>query len=212
LANGVSLAGARSGFAHSLEAQFKLAQLYDQVLGRAPDAAGLAGWTDALANGTSLSEARSGFAHSDEAQLYLAGIFEAAQGDAPDMAELAGLQNQLAAGGATLSSVQAELVNNGPSGAIVLAVPNDNQHLAALTSPEVFDFSSWTFGADSIVGFDPNQDTIQLSHHAVDGFDAVQARMSTNAGETLISLDSARSLTLDNVAPAALSAANFRFV
>ncbi|WP_368733574.1 DUF4214 domain-containing protein, partial [Acinetobacter baumannii] len=43
-------------------------RLYDGILGRAPDAPGLAGWVGAIASGTPLASIASGFVLSPEFQ------------------------------------------------------------------------------------------------------------------------------------------------
>jgi hypothetical protein len=48
-----------------------VATLYTQILGRAPDAAGLAGWVQALANGTSRATVAQAFLTSAEAERRL---------------------------------------------------------------------------------------------------------------------------------------------
>jgi hypothetical protein len=73
------------------------------------------------------------------------------------------------------------------------------------------------FGHDEIAGFDPTQDAVRLSSGLAGNFATLQADMTRTAGGgTLITLDTspgtARSLTLDGVAPTTLAAANFRFV
>jgi hypothetical protein len=79
-------------------------------------------------------------------------------------------------------------------------------------SPEVFDFSSWDFGNDTIAGFDATRDVIQLNHALAGDFATVQADMSPVVGGTLITFDVFHLLTLSDVAPAGLSGVNFRFV
>jgi len=93
-----------------------------------------------------------------------------------------------------------------------IIVPDGNANLTALSTPEVFDFSSWSFGRDTIAGFDPTQDAVSLSSGLANSFTTVQADMSPVGGGTLITFDSSRSLTLDGVAPGSLGATNFRFV
>jgi hypothetical protein len=71
-------------------------QIYAQELGRAPDAAGAAFWTNALASGASVESIRQAFQSSPEAivnQAYQAGL-----GRAPDEGGAAYFQQQLASG------------------------------------------------------------------------------------------------------------------
>jgi hypothetical protein len=73
-------------FAHSIEAQNDVTQLYNQILGRAPDAGGFTHWIDALANGELLRGVRIDFAHSTEAQNDLTQVYNQILGHAPDPA------------------------------------------------------------------------------------------------------------------------------
>jgi hypothetical protein len=84
--------------------------------------------------------------------------------------------------------------------------------LTAQPGPETFDFSSWSFGHDSIQNFAPGEDVIRLNQSLSGDFGSLQAHISSVGDATLISIDPSRSLTLDHVSVASLSAANFRFV
>ena len=80
------------------------------------------------------------------------------------------------------------------------------------TGPEAFDFSSWSFGHDSIQNFAPGEDVIRLNQSLSGDFASLQAHISSVGDATLINIDPSRSLTLDHVSVASLTAANFRFV
>ena len=54
--------------------------------------------------------------------------------------------------------------------------------------------------------------TPRLSRCLAGDFQMLQAHISSAGTATVIGLDPSRSLTLDHVSPATLSAANFRFV
>jgi hypothetical protein len=84
--------------------------------------------------------------------------------------------------------------------------------LTAQPGPEAFDFSSWSFGHDSIQNFAPGEDVIRLNQSLSGDFANLQAHISSVGDATLINIDPSRSLTLDHVSVASLTAANFRFV
>src|SRR5215212_7569397 len=85
--------------------------------------------------------------------------------------------------------------------------------LTAEPGPEAFDFSSWSFGHDSIQNFAPGEDVIGLSQSLSGDFASLQAHISSVGDDaTLISIDPSRSLTLDHVSVARRSAASCRFV
>ena len=88
----------RSALAHSAEAAAGLGGLYGQVLGRAPDAAGLAGWEDKLAQGETLTEVRSDIAHSAESAGYVTAFYGDTLGVAPSATDLANCEGALANG------------------------------------------------------------------------------------------------------------------
>jgi uncharacterized protein DUF4214 len=84
------------------------AQIYEQILGRAPDSAGLALYAGALANGTSAADVQSMIAHSPEAQHDIDLMFQQVLGRNVDSSGLADYQNALA-GGASLANLRALL-------------------------------------------------------------------------------------------------------
>ena len=212
LASGWSVEDVRTAFARSPEAQNDLTQLYNQVLDRAPDDVGLSTWTNELAGGATLIGVRSLFAYSSEAQNDLTALFQNALGRTPDMAELAEMQGQLAPPGTTLSDIADGLVTKGPTGFRIATVTDGDLLLSAQKNPEAFDFSGWSFGNDTILGFDPTQDAIRLSHTLAGDFSTVQSRISSVGNGTVIAFDTSRSLTLDNITPRSLTLANFHFV
>jgi hypothetical protein len=83
-----------------------------------------------------------------------------------------------------------------------------------LTAPapaDVFDFSDVSFGADTIVGFDPTRDAIRIATGQAGSYAAIQADISSAGGGTLITLDANRSIILNGVAPTSLTTTNFHF-
>ena len=87
------------------ELQAQVTTLYFGVLGRAPDAAGLAMWVDLLAQGRSLAEVRRYFAYSDEARNNLTAVYNAVFKHPPNAADLATCQD-LFDKGVTLAQVR----------------------------------------------------------------------------------------------------------
>ena len=68
------------------------------MLGRTPDAAGLASWEDKLAQGETLTEVRSDMAHSTEAASDVTTFYGDTLGVGPSAADLANCEGALAAG------------------------------------------------------------------------------------------------------------------
>ena len=77
-------------------------QIYEQVLGRKPDAEGLAFWSNALASGQSIDQIRNAFLQSEEAKTSPDAIitqdYQKYMGRAPDAAGKEYWKSQLAAG------------------------------------------------------------------------------------------------------------------
>ena len=79
--------------------------------------------------------------------------------------------------------------------------------------PTLFAFPDIAFGQDTIAGFDPVRDTIQLPHTRVANLATLQAETTpTAAGGSLITLNPTQSITVNGVAPAKLTSANFLIV
>jgi Domain of unknown function (DUF4214) len=87
-------------------------QLYNDILGRAPDAGGLAVWTAALANGESLQNVRAAFAGSAEAQGDLTLTYNQELGRTPDVGGLASWTDYLTNGG-SLQGVRTGVAHSG---------------------------------------------------------------------------------------------------
>jgi len=142
LAQGTSLVTIAAGFINSAEFQVRypgvsqnptafITQLYANVLGRAPDAAGLANWVNALAAGAqSQAQVLAGFSESaenvgnnlpqDKAGIWVtnesadqvARLYYAALDRAPDLNGLTGWTSALQTGAETLAQVAAGFVNS----------------------------------------------------------------------------------------------------
>jgi hypothetical protein len=70
-------------------------------------------------------------------------------------------------------------------------------------------FDHIAFGHDTIAGFDPIRDTIQLPHTRVADLLALKADTTSTAAGTLITLNPNQSITLTAITPTALTNANF---
>ena len=79
-------------------------------------------------------------------------------------------------------------------------------------TPTLFDFGDIAFGNDTIAGFDPTRDTIQLPHTLAADLTTLNSETTSLAGGSLITLNPSQSILINGVAPANLGAANFRFI
>jgi hypothetical protein len=82
--------------------------LYESILGRPADPAGLAGYVAAIDGGDSVAQVALAIASSPESQGNLQNLYESELGRAPDQVGLASFTNALAAG-VPLSAVRAEV-------------------------------------------------------------------------------------------------------
>jgi hypothetical protein len=219
LINGSSLAAVQLILAQSSEAQGDIEAIYQEVLGRPADGGGLTTYMAALAGGTSLGEdgVRGSIAHSPEAASDLTQLFQTILGRAPAAAELSGMADLLAAS-ATRQSL-ADLLQAGGSDSIstaggfttITAQPGDDTLSALPQTPTLFVFADIAFGNDTIVGFDPARDTIQLPHTIVADLAALTSHTTPLGAGTLITLGD-RSITLANTNPNTLTQPNFLFL
>jgi Ca2+-binding RTX toxin-like protein/pimeloyl-ACP methyl ester carboxylesterase len=103
--SGLSLTGQGFVFEGAYELKRSLiTNLYQDVLGRSPDAGGLQGWIDALGRNFTLPQIRNAFGHSEEAKGKVSGIYRDVLGREPDVG---GLQGYLDALGRDWSLAQA---------------------------------------------------------------------------------------------------------
>ena len=197
--------------AHSPEAQGDLNGIYQQVLGRDADTGGLSTYQSSLASGTSLDQVRGIIAHSPESANDQTNLFDALIGREPGIAELLGMEDQLATPGTSQSSLESALASSGSAGGYALIMPDvGSTTLTALQqTPTLFTFDDIDFGNDTIAGFDPTRDTVELSHTQVANFADLQNHMTNVGGGTLIALDSTHSIQINGVAPSSLGAPNF---
>jgi hypothetical protein len=213
LADGWNLNTVEQTIAQSPEAQEHLNQIYLQVLGRDADPGGLHTYQSFLANGTSLDQVRGIVAHSAESANDLANLFDGLVGREPGIAELLGMEEQLTTPGTAQNSLESALASSGWAGGYSLIIPDvGNAALTALPeTPTLFMFDDIEFGHDTIAGFDPTRDTIELSHTQVANLADLQDKTSVS-GSTLITFDSTHSIQINGVAPSSLGASNFLIV
>jgi hypothetical protein len=220
LIDGSSLATIQLLLAQSPEAQSAIQLVYQQVLGRAADGGGLTAYMAAIGNPTapmSLADVRSTVAHSPEAATDLSQLVVNTLHRSTFAAELVGMENEIATTGVTQQTLQSELntTSNDPTAGIYTRVldPNGSSLLGAQAGvPTLFVFSDVSLASDTIVGFDPTRDTIQLPTSVAADFQSVQSHMTTSQfGGTLIHFSSSQEIAIDKVAPASLGGTNFRF-
>jgi hypothetical protein len=220
LIDGSSLAAVQLIVAQSSEAQGRIEAIYQEVLGRPADGGGLTTYMAALAGGTSLGEAgvRGIIAHSPEAAARLSELFQTLLGRAPAAAELSGMADLLAAG-ATRQSIADLLAADGSAGisaaggfATIAADPGDDTMTVLPQTPTLFVFDDILFGNDTIVGFDPARDTVQLPHTIVADLATLASQTTPFGAGSLITLGPDRSITLANTNPTTLAQPNFLFL
>jgi hypothetical protein len=214
LGDGLTLNQVQVLVAHSTEAQSDLNRIYQQVLGRDADPGGLNTYQDGLGNGQSLDETRSVIAHSSEARSHLTQLFQGIVGRAPGAAELVGMEDQLATPDTAQETLISALSSGGSAGGYLLIVPDiGSTALTALPeTPTLFTFDDIEFGNNTIAGFDPTRDSIQLSHAQAQSFADLQSKMTSVGDGTSITFDSAQSIQIDGVAPSTLGPRNFVIV
>ena len=83
--------------------------------------------------------------------------------------------------------------------------------LAATSQPDEFVLTSHMTGLETISGFDPRQDVLELSKANFAAFADVQANFVASAGGALLALDGSSSLLLAGVTPGQLHGTNFAF-
>jgi serralysin len=88
---------------------------------------------------------------------------------------------------------------------------NDAPLAATPAMPDEFVLTSLAPGSQTITGFDPMQDVIELSKAQFASFTQVQAATSAIAGGAMINLGHGNSLLLPGVNPASLHAGDFAF-
>jgi hypothetical protein len=98
------------------------------------------------------------------------------------------------------------------SGGDLVTAPSGSATLDALAAHTVFDFSAGTFGNDTVVWFDDQQDQFLISHTLAANFAAIQADETAVGASTLITSRAGQSILVSGVSPASLMAGNFHFV
>jgi hypothetical protein len=106
-----------------------LASVYDQYLGRAPDAAGAQYWNQQLASGSSLADVERAIAASSEAsnRSALANVYDQYLGRAPDV-EGAQYWNEQLSGGSSIADVERAIAasSEATNRSILAAAPTSN--------------------------------------------------------------------------------------
>ena len=207
LGEGYTLAQIRSITVGLPEAQTALTGLYQGVLARAPSAAELPVLTAELQDGSTLDEIRAGAAQGPEGQDDIAALVANTLGTVPTTAQIADATVQLASG-IGQAALTAELIGLASNPTI-----SSDAATSLLTGTSGVDlFAVGAGAADTIVGFDPAHDILQVSRVQVPDTASFAADLSTAAGGTLLTLDAAHAVLIQGVAPAAIGAANVRFV
>jgi hypothetical protein len=217
LADGSSLPAVQLILAQSPEALNDIGTIYQEVLARAPDGGGLTTFMAALAGGTSLSAVRGMFAHSLEAANDLIDLFQGILGRQPGAAELVGMEDLLA-GSATQQTLVSALQDNGSAGGFttgfttVTAATGNATLTAPPLTPTLFVFGDIDFGNDTIAGFDPARDTIQIAHARVADLATLAGDTAAFGTGTLITINPSQSIQLTGIAPTKLGPANFQIL
>jgi hypothetical protein len=81
----------------------------------------------------------------------------------------------------------------------------------ASSSGQSFAFDNSNFGQNLVTNFNPAKDLIQFNHALFANYAAVMGAESFDGHNTTITYDANDTVTLQNVAPTALSASNFKF-
>jgi hypothetical protein len=93
----------------------------------------------------------------------------------------------------------------------IYSTPTDAPLSATPSVADEFVLTGIGSGSQSIAGFDPMQDIIELSQAQFTSFSQVQAATSAISGGAMIKLGNGGSIVLPGVNPASLHAANFAY-
>jgi hypothetical protein len=160
--------------------------------------------------GSSISAVRSAIAHSGEAAGDVAQLFQTAISRAASNAEIVGMEDLLG-NGATQATLQGTLSSSGAAGVnTIVTVPTGSTSLTAQpNTPTTFVFGDIAFGNDTIAGFDPTRDAIQLPKALVGDVTTLLGETTSSAAGTLITLNPTQSVQINGIAKSALGASNF---
>jgi hypothetical protein len=125
------------------------------------------------------------------------------------------MEDELTQTGVTQQSLQSELVANQTAGTYtsIFDVPGNTLLTAQPSVPTLFVFSDISIATDTIVGFDPTRDTIQLSHTLVPDVATVLSDTTAFGSGSLITLvPGQKAIVIDGIAPNRLGTANFNIV
>jgi hypothetical protein len=231
-AAGSSLSALQTAAATSAESSNDINAFAQTALGHTLDAATLSSYQQLEANGASLAMVKLDIASSPASIADINAAFALEPSVAPPNAvEIAGDESELLIGVtlATLQAQIAELSGGTPPRQANLALdptispvtlgtasPSfvygllNNDTLQAAQPETVLAFYSGISGGAIITGFNPATDVIQLRSQQAANFAAVENDVFGGGADFL--LHGGANIILENIAPASLTAANFRFV
>ena len=207
LGEGYTLAQVRGVTAGLPDAQSALTALYQGVLARAPSAAERPFLTAELQGGSTLDEIRTATVQGAEGQDDVAALVATTLGTVPTTAQIADATVQLASGiGQAALAAQLRGLASNPT------VSSDAASSTLTGTPGVDLFAVGTGTTDTIAGFDPAHDILQVSRAQVADYAAFAGDLSAAGGGTRLTLDAGHSVLIQGVAPGAIGPANVRFV
>ena len=120
----------------------------------------------------------------------------------------------LLAGSATQQTLQSALTTNGSAGGFttITAATGDAALSAPPLTPTLFVFGDIAFGHDTIAGFDPLRDTIQIAHARVANLTTLNTDTTASGAGTLITINPSQSIQLTGIPPTNLGPANFQIL
>ncbi len=229
-ASGWSVSGLRSVLAASAEEGTDVTRAYQNDLGRAASPADIAASEQYIAGGGSLQALQSSLVGSPEFAGDINTAFQAALGRPANAVEIAADRSQVLSSYSTAASIRAQVAElsggDRPSGdgAVVAITPQTiagsgpnlvygllNNDAALSAHPlTVLDETGAGLSLPTITGFNPTTDVIQLQSHQEANFAALSITPIT--GGATVYVGNGGFIDLSGVAPASLTAANFRFV
>ena len=229
-AAGWSVSGLRSVLATSAEEGTDITRAYQNDLGRAASPADTAASEQYIAGGGSLQALQSSLVGSAEFASDINTATQAALGRPANAVEIAADRSQVLSSYSTAATIHAQIAElsggDPPSGngAVVAITPQTiagsgpnlvygllNNDAALSAHPlTVLDEAGAGLSLPIITGFNPATDVIQLQSHQDASFAALS--VSPITGGTSIYVGNGASIDLNGIAPASLTAANFRFV
>ena len=164
-------------------------------------------WCRSSQGGSTLAQIRTATAGYDEAQDDVAAIVANTLHVVPSAAQLADATVQLASG-IGQPALASQLL--GLSGSFTFLSDANATTLAGTAGVDLFAVGAGV--SDTITGFDPAHDFIQVSRTQVADYPSFVADLSAAGGGTTLTLDATHSVLIQGVSPGALTAANVRFI